>query len=152
MPDGFFVGIQRRFRRFSGAKSRNLCEDNDKKGAGRWAGKLIRGSYIDVPVIRTCSGFPCLATTQIIQTFDIERFWHYIQHENTSLQEHRNTEPLINSPAHLPAPFLPLSSHRFLDLAPLNLRNLCWIPTKKSIWHLTDSFNQCFLKTWEITS
>ena len=44
MPDGFFVGIQRRFRRFSGAKSRNLCEDSSKKGAGTWAGDLIRGS------------------------------------------------------------------------------------------------------------
>ena len=39
-------------------------------------------------------------------------------------------ETLINSPAHLPAPFLPLSAHSFLDLAPLNLRNLRWIPTK----------------------
>ena len=39
-------------------------------------------------------------------------------------------ENLIYSPAHLPAPFLPLSAHSFLDLAPLNLRNLRWIPTK----------------------
>ena len=39
-------------------------------------------------------------------------------------------ETLINSPAHLPAPFLPLSAHCFLDLALLNLRNLRWIPTK----------------------
>ena len=93
----------------------------------------LKAATTAVPVIRTVSGFPCFATTQIIQTFDIERCGFVFCHGyRTSLQEHRNTESLINSPAHLPAPFLSLSSYRFLDLAPLNLRNLHWIPAKNS--------------------
>ena len=46
------------------------------------------------------------------------------------------TEPIINSPAHLPESFLLLSALSFLDLAPLNLQNLRLIPIKNSsgIW------------------
>ena len=46
------------------------------------------------------------------------------------------TEPIINSPAHLPESFLLLSALSFFDLAPLNLQNLRLIPTKNSsgIW------------------
>ena len=48
MPDEFFVGIKRRFRRFSGAKSKKLSADNSKKDSGRWAGELIIGSVNEI--------------------------------------------------------------------------------------------------------
>ena len=58
----------------------------------------LKAATTAVPVIRTVSGFPCLVTTQIIQTFDIERCGFVFRHDyRTSLQEHRNLGCVILS-------------------------------------------------------